>query len=72
MDKLQAFYNDKAMMEAVYNHFVDYLNRQAIIKVYEKKDTLAIPEAKEAIDGAITELHDQFGIKKQPKEKSPR
>lgn len=72
MDKLHEFFNDKAMMEEVYNHFIDYLNRTAIARAYERKDVAGIADAKDALDGALTELKDKYGEKQKPKTISNR
>lgn len=71
-EKLKAFYSDKKMMESVYTYFLNYLERMALVRVYEKRDTTGIPDAKEIIDGSLTELHERFGIKKKQKPKSVR
>lgn len=72
MDKLNAFYNDKAMMEAVYTHVGEHLKRIALIKVFSQKDTSAIPEAKQILDQAFDSLEDMYGTKKTKKQSSSR
>lgn len=71
-NKLKAFYGDKAMMESVYGFFLAHLDKMALQRVMERKDTAAIPDAKEVIDNAILELDALFGIKKEKKPKSSR
>lgn len=72
MDKLSAFYNDKAMMEAVYIHVTDYLKKTALEKVFEGKDTHAIPEALNILERAFDQLEEKYGIKKKPKPSNNR
>jgi len=68
MDKLNAFYNDKVMMESVYIHVCEYLKKTALTKVFEGKETAAIPEALNILEGAFSELEKRYGNQK-PKSK---
>jgi len=72
MDKLNAFYQDKAMMEAVYTHVGEHLKQIALIKVFSGKETTAIPEAKLILDEAFDSLEDLYGTKKTKKQPSSR
>jgi hypothetical protein len=60
------------MMKAVYDHLVETLKETALQKVFEKKDTIAVPEALEIINRAMDKLHDAYGAKKTPSPKSAR
>jgi len=68
MPSLFNFYKDKEGRENVYNYLVDFLEKTAIKKTFEKKDTLAVAEAKEIIDEAFKNLEVMFEPKPKKKE----
>lgn len=70
--KLREIWGNKQAIEVMYNFIIDYLNRMAIVRVYERKETAHIPDAKAALDGAMTELHERFDPKKPIKPRNPR
>lgn len=63
-DLLRQFYNDETLREEVKAFLFQELDKYALEKVYEKKDTQAIAEAKETIERAFSELEVLFSRKK--------
>lgn len=69
MDKsLQSFYNDKDTKENVYNYLIDYLEKETIKRVFERKGSEGIADAKEIIDMAFENLEVLFSPKENKKE----
>lgn len=60
MDILHQFYDDSYTRDAVKKFLLEELDRYALEKVYEKKDTHGIADAKESIDRAFTELQEMY------------
>ena len=68
MKSLQQFYNDKDTKENVYNYLIDYLEKEAVKRVFEREDVSAIADAKEVIDKAFDNLEVLFNKKAEKKE----
>ena len=63
---LQTFYNDQETRDNVYNYLIDFLEKDAIKKVFDKKgfeEISAIGSAKEVIDKAFENLSVLFETK---------
>ena len=54
--QLKRFYEDPELKEAVVEYFLDFLEKKAIKKVFDREEVSAIPEAKEIIEEAIEHL----------------
>jgi len=65
---LQQFYNDKDTKENVHNYLIDYLEKEAVKRVFDRKDVSAIADAKEVIDRAFDNLEVLFNSKAEKKE----
>lgn len=72
MDLLHQFYDDSYTRDAVKEFLLKELDRIALEKVYEKKDTQGIADAKETIERAFTELKEKYEQKKKVVVDSPR
>ena len=68
MKSLLSFYNDKDTKENVYNYLVDYLEKEAVKRVFDREDVSAIADAKEVIDKAFSNLEVLFNKKVEKKE----
>jgi hypothetical protein len=62
------FYNDKETKEEVQNYLIDFLEHEAIKKVFAKEDVSAVSEAKEMIDKAFENMDLLFQSKVNKKE----
>lgn len=65
---LKAFWNDKETKENVYNYLVQYLEKVALEKVFNKQDAIAVGEAMEIITKAFENLDYLFSSKVKEKE----
>ena len=65
---LQTFYKDTATKDNVHAYLVQFLEGEAIKKVFNREDTSAVAEAKEMIDKAFNEMDYLFGGKVAKKE----
>lgn len=63
MNPLQQFQNDKFTRDEVINFIHNFIDNQALTKLYKKEDVSAVAEARELIDSAFSELENQYGIK---------
>ena len=68
---LRQFYNDEHTREAVKEFFLAQLDRLALDKVYEGKDTSGIKDAKETIERSFIELKELYGKDKKPDNTNP-
>jgi len=68
MKSLLSFYNDKDTKENVYNYLIDYLEKEAVKRVFDREDVSAIADAKEVIDKAFDNLEVLFNKKAEKKE----
>jgi len=68
MKSLREFYNDHDTRDNVHNYLVEYLEQEAIKKVFAKEDVSAVAEAKEMIDKAFENLSVIFEPKVEKKE----
>ena len=68
MKSLQEFYNDKATKENVHLYLIEFLESEAVRKVFNKEDVSAIAEARDVIDRAFENLDDLFQSKVKKKE----
>lgn len=69
MDKsLQSFYNDHDTRDNVHAYLVEFLEQEAIKKVFAKEDVSVVAEAKEMIDKAFTNMELLFESKVKKKE----
>ena len=69
MKSLLAFYNDKDQKENVQNYLTEYLEKEAIRRVFAKEDVTAVADAKEIIDNAFENLEVLFNKKVETKDK---
>lgn len=60
MKSLQEFYNDKDTKDNVQAYLVDFLEKEAVRKVFAKEDVSAVAEAKEMIDKAFDNMDLMF------------
>lgn len=60
MKSLQEFYNDKDTKDNVQAYLVDFLEKEAVRKVFDKEDVSAVAEAKEMIDKAFDNMDLMF------------
>ncbi len=58
---LNQFHNDEHTREAVKAFFLEQLDKLALEKVYEGKDTAGIKNAKETIERSFIELKELYG-----------
>jgi len=63
MKSLQRFYNDKDTKDNVHNYLIDYLEKEAIRRVFDREDVSAVADAKEVIDKAFDNLEVLFDPK---------
>lgn len=61
---LNTFQNDEYVREAVKDFLTSQLNKLALERVYERKNTNDVADAKEIIEKAFVELHELYGKKK--------
>ena len=64
-DLLQQFQNDKFLRDELINFLHNFIDNQALTKLYKKEDVSAVAEARELIDSAFSELENQYGIKEK-------
>lgn len=60
MKSLQEFYNDKDTAKNVKNYLIQYLEGEAVRKVFSKEDISGFADAKECIEGAFENLATMF------------
>jgi len=65
---LSEFYRDAATKDNVHAYLVEFLQQEAVKKVFNREDTSAVAEAKEMIDAAFNEMDYLFGGKVEKKE----
>ena len=63
MTSLQEFYMNSDMCENVKAYLIDFLEKEAIKKVFAKEDVSAVAEAKDIIDKAFENLAVLFAAK---------
>lgn len=68
MKSLLSFYNDKDTKDNVHNYLIDYLEKEAISRVFDREDVSAVADAKEIIDKAFDNLETLFKSKVEKKE----
>jgi len=66
---LRDFYQDTETKDNVRNYLIDYLEEEAIKKVFGREDVSAVADAKEIIDKAFFHLEELFD--KEPKKNEP-
>jgi len=67
---LYEFYKDTATKENVLHYLVQFLEEEAVKKVFNKEDVSAVAEAKEVIDKAFDNMDYIFGAKVAKKEQT--
>jgi hypothetical protein len=67
MKSLLEFYNDSETRENVYNYLTEFLEKEALKKIFNREDTSGVAEAKEVIDKAFKEMEIMFMPKKENK-----
>ena len=67
MDLLNQFFNDEHTREAVKAFFLAELDRLALERVYDGKDTTGIKDAKETIERSFIELKELYEKNKEVK-----
>lgn len=65
---LLEFYQNKDLKENVHAYLVEFLEKEAVKKVFDREDVSAVAEAKEMIDKAFENMDVLFAVKKEPKE----
>lgn len=65
MDNLNRFYQDENLREDVKTFFLEELDRVALERVYENKETKGIADAKEVIEKSFVELQERYGKRKK-------
>lgn len=65
MKSLLEFWQDKDTKNNVKNYLIEYLEKEAVKKVFSREDVSAISEAKEVIDKAFDNMDLMFEPKKQ-------
>ena len=65
---LQQFNNDVHLRNEVIAFLNDFIEQEAVKRVYAREDVSAVADAKELVDLAFAELNNLYGIKdKAPK-----
>lgn len=67
MNSLREFYRDKDTRDNVKNYLIEFLEKEAIKKVFKREDVSAIAEAKEMIDKAWDNMSVLFDKKSKKK-----
>lgn len=65
MDNLNRFYQDENLREDVKTFFLEELNKLALERVYNNKETRGIADAKEIIEKSFIELQERYGKRKK-------
>lgn len=60
---LEEFYRDEGMRKNVHSFLVDFLEKEAIKKVFDREDVAGVAEAKSVIDKAFEEMETLFSPK---------
>lgn len=71
---LQRFANDEHGMQAVLQYVTDFIAREGVTRMFDRKDVSAIADAKELIDKAFDQMSIDYGIspKKETRENDAR
>jgi len=72
MNKLNLFYQDKALLSQLKEYFDSTIREKAVDMLFAGRDVTAIPQAKILIDSVWDKMEQDFGIDKKPKENSSR
>lgn len=64
---LKAFFDDKAIQRAWAQFIIDYLNEEALRRVYAREDTAALAEASDIIQGSFKKLKELCTPKQERK-----
>ncbi len=68
INKLKEFYLDKAMMNEVAKHFLEYLEASIIKEAFKGNDTSEYKKVKDIIDGGFSDLDRKFTEKQNKKQ----
>lgn len=66
MNNLRQFNGDVETKNQLINFIYEYIETEAIKRVYERQDVSHIADAKELIDGAFDLLEETYGLKEKP------
>jgi len=69
MDRLRTFNGDVATKEALLEFIMDFINEEALKKMYAKQDVSHIGDAVSLVNGAFESLEINYGI--QIKQNTP-
>lgn len=69
---LSIFQNDEYLREAVKQFFLQQADKVALEYVFERKNTLAVADAKDIIEEVFIELSELYGKDKKQSVDSPR
>lgn len=61
-DRLKAFHDDDATMQAVESFFAEYLSEEAVKRVFRKEDTYALAEARDVLLKGFAKLRERYGV----------
>lgn len=62
-NKLKEFFLDKAMMNVVAEHFLDYLERAIVREAFKGNNTSEYKKVKDILDGGFRDLDGKFAEK---------
>lgn len=68
MKSLQTFYQDTDTKDNVHTYLVEYLEKEAVRRVFEREDVSAVADAKEIINQAFENMETLFSPKVVGKE----
>lgn len=64
---LNQFYNDEHTRNELIEFIHDFIDQEAISRVYNKEDVSAVADARQLIDLAFSELQNLYGIQTKAK-----
>jgi len=60
---LNQFYNDEHLREELLAYLHDFIDEEALKRVYAKEDVSAVADARLLIDSAFSNLENEYGIR---------